>query len=336
MPLRSVLTTTLFLAAGATAFGVFVDRRADLREAGIEARYPAVGRTFTVAGRDVHLTVRGAGPDLVLIHGAGGSNREFDFDFANRLAERYRVFAVDRPGFGWSERLRDDLTGVFTTAAESPLEQARTLAEAVRLAGAERPLVLGHSYGGAVAMAWALEQPAAGIVILSGATMPWPGGVDWTYRLLGSLPGGAALPPIVSAFIPRSYVEQVLEAVFAPQPVPEGYLKQAGVMMATRIATLRANARQVNTLRPHVVEMSARYGEIALPVEILHGTADKTVYKEVHAEPLAALLPNAALTILDGVGHMPHHAAPQAVIDAIDRAATRAGLRQAPTPPRYP
>ena len=76
MPLRSVLTTTLFLAAGATAFGVFVDRRADLREAGIEARYPAVGRTFTVAGRDVHLTVRGAGPDLVLIHGAGGSNRE--------------------------------------------------------------------------------------------------------------------------------------------------------------------------------------------------------------------------------------------------------------------
>ena len=118
-----------------------------------------------------------------------------------------------------------------------------------------------------------------------------------------------------------------LEAVFAPQPVPEGYLKQAGVMMATRIATLRANARQVNTLRPHVVEMSARYGEIALPVEILHGTADKTVYKEVHAEPLAALLPDAALTILDGVGHMPHHATPQAVIDAIDRAATRAGLR---------
>ena len=327
MSLRKVLTTSLFLAAGATALGVFADRRADVREAGIEARNPASGQTYVVNGREIHLTVRGAGPDLVLIHGAGGSSRDFDFDFAERLAERYRVFAVDRPGFGWSDRLAEDLTGAFTTRSESPVEQARALAQAVRLAGADRPIVLGHSYGGAVAMAWALEEPAAGIVIVSGATMPWPGGIDWTYRVLGSMPGGAALPPLVSAFLPRSYVEKTLQGVFAPQPVPRDYLRQAGVLMATRVATLRANARQVNALRPHVVEMSARYGEITLPVEILHGTADRTVYKEVHAEPLAAVLPEARLTILDGIGHMPHHAAPQEVIEAIDRAAARAGLR---------
>lgn len=327
MSIRSVLTTTLLLAAGATAFGVLADRRADLREASIEARNPVAGRIVIVNGREVHMTVRGAGPDLVLIHGAGGSSRDFDFGIADRLAERYRVFAVDRPGFGWSERLSDDLSGAFTTASESLIEQASTMAAAVRQAGADRPLVLGHSYGGAVAMAWALEEPAAGIVIVSGATMPWPGGIDWSYRVLGSLPGGAALPPVVSAFVSRSYVESTLASVFAPQRIPEGYLAQAGVMMATRIGTLRANARQVRALRPQVVEMSARYGEIELPVEILHGTEDKTVYKEIHAEPLAALLPNAALTILDGVGHMPHHATPDAVIDAIDRVATRAGLR---------
>ena len=322
-----VLTALLIVSASLGALWFLADRRADLREAGLEARYPPDGQIVSVGGREVHAVVRGEGPDVVLIHGAGGSHRDFTFDLAGRLAADYRVIVFDRPGFGWSERLSDRLNGAFTTESESPVEQARHLARAARELGAERPIVVGHSYGAAVAMGWALEDAASGVVIVSGATMPWPGDVDWTYRLLGSLPGGAALPPLVSAFISREYVQSSLSGVFAPQPVPDDYLTKAGVMMATRIDTLRANARQVNALRPHVVEMSRRYGGIAIPVEILHGTEDTTVYASVHAEPLAALLPNADLTILDGIGHMPHHAVPDAVIAAIHRAARRAGLR---------
>jgi pimeloyl-ACP methyl ester carboxylesterase len=69
-----------------------------------------------------------------------------------------------------------------------------------------------------------------------------------------------------------------------------------------------------------------RYGEIDVPVEILHGDADDTVPLAVHSEPLSRQLPNARLTVLPGVGHMLHHADPDAVEAAIDRAATRAGL----------
>ncbi len=43
--------------------------------------------------------------------------------------------------------------------------------------------------------------------------------------------------------------------------------------------------------------------------------------------PLAEALPNAALTILPDQGHMPQHGDPQAIIDAVDRASVRAGLR---------
>ena len=324
---KRVLTTVLILSVSAGALWIVADRRADLREAEIEAHNPPQGQIVTVNGRDVHVSVTGTGPDVVLIHGAGGSNRDFTFDLVERLAGDYRVFAIDRPGFGWSDRISEDLRGPLTTESEHPVEQARHIVRAVRQLGAERPVVVGHSYGGAVAMGWALEEPAAAIVILSGATMPWPGEVDWTYRVLGSLAGGAILPPLVSAFVPRGYVAGALDGVFAPQPVPKGYMTQAGVMMATRVGTLRANARQVNALRPHVVEMSERYSDITIPVEILHGTADKTVYAEVHAEPLAALLPDARLTILNGIGHMPHHAVPEEVIAAIHRAADRAGLR---------
>lgn len=327
MRFRKVMTTLVVLAAVALVVSVFTLRRADLREAAIEAQNPPEGEIVTVGGREVHVVVKGDGPDLVLIHGAGGSSRDFTIGLADQLAESFRVFVVDRPGFGWSERMDADLKGAWTTASESPLEQARHLANAVAQLGAENPIILGHSFGGAVAMGWALEADAAGIVIVSGATMPWPGDIDWTYRVLGSLPGGAALPPLVSAFMPSDYVAGTLEGVFAPQAVPEGYLARAGVLMATRIPTLRANARQVSALRPHVVDMSARYGEVDIPVEVLHGSADTTVYAKVHAEPLTALLPNATLTILDGIGHMPHHAVPGDVIAAIDRVARRAGLR---------
>ena len=304
-----------------------IERWVDLREARIEARHKPQGEMVTVNGRHVHAVVHGDGPDLVLIHGAGGSSGDFAYHLIDLLAEQFRVIAFDRPGFGWSERIHDGLPGAFTTQAESPIEQARHLSDAARQLGADTPLVLGHSYGGAVAMGWALEAPLSGAVVVSGATMPWPGKIDWTYRVLGSFAGGVILPPVVSALVSAGYVDRILRGVFAPQDVPAGYLSRAGVMMATRLETLRANARQVNQLLGHVVEMSARYSEIGVPVEVLHGTEDKTVYREVHAEPLVSVLPDADLTILPGIGHMAHHAAPDDIVAAVERAAKRAGLR---------
>ena len=104
-------------------------------------------------------------------------------------------------------------------------------------------------------------------------------------------------------------------------------MTQTGVPLATRIKTLRANNRQVHRLKPIIEAQSERYDAISIPIEIVHGTEDKTVYAEIHAIPLAERLPSANVTILDGIGHMPHHVAANDVIAAIDRAAARAGLR---------
>ena len=315
------------IALAILAFGWATLQWADLREAGIEARFPPIGDMVRVGDRTVHVVVEGEGPDLVLIHGAGGNARDFTYQFTERLKDRFRVFSVDRPGLGWSDRARDGLNRPFTDDAESPAEQARLIAAAVRALGADTPLVLGHSYGGAVAMAWALEEPASGIVLLAGATMPWPGGLGPYYKIFGSPVGSALGAPLVSAFAPRGRVEQAVEGVFAPAPVTPGYFTGTAVPLATRTETFRANARQVRSLKPHVIEMSERYSSVTLPVEVLHGTADTTVWASIHAEPISALLPNANLTLIDDVGHAPHHVAPEPVVAAIDRLATRAGLR---------
>lgn len=69
--------------------------------------------------------------------------------------------------------------------------------------------------------------------------------------------------------------------------------------------------------------MEPNYPKLTLPVEIIHGSADTTVPIDIHAIPLSKRLPNAHLTVLDGIGHMPHHSNPDEIVAAIKRAASR-------------
>ncbi len=319
---RPVLILFLLIAVILIGLGIFSDRRADLREAASEARYPPEGELVEIDGRKVHVLVKGEGPDLVLIHGASGNIRDMNLALGDHLTDRYRVFFVDRPGHGWTDRFDHDRA--FTSQAESPAEQAAILSKAVTRLGAENPIVLGHSYGGAVAMAWALDHPASALVIVSGVTLPWPGDIDITYRVLGSTLGSALLAPLVSAFLPDSYIAETANRAFHPQSAPPNYVNQSAVPLATRIQTLRANNRMVKSLRPHVVDLSSRYVALTLPIELLHGTADTSVYLTVHSKPLSNRLSNANLTVLDGMGHMTHHTSPGEISAAVDRAARRA------------
>ena len=131
---------------------VVVQWRAGAYERAAEIAYPPVGEIVKVDGRAVHVWIQGTGPDLVLIHGASGNMRDFTFDFAGKLTDRYRVIAFDRPGLGWSDRTQDAYQSAFTTTAESPAEQAEILQKAADQLGVKNPLVLGQSYGGAVTL----------------------------------------------------------------------------------------------------------------------------------------------------------------------------------------
>jgi pimeloyl-ACP methyl ester carboxylesterase len=320
-----VLLTLLLLAV---LMVVLVQWRAGVREAQAEAAYPASGQFVAVEGTRIHLKVEGTGPDLVLIHGASGSLRDFTFDLVGRLKDRYRVIALDRPGLGRSGR-PEGYGGAWNNAAEPPALQARLLEAAAQQIGIEKPIVLGHSYGGAVALAWALEHPdeTAGLVLLAAASTPWPGSLGLLYNVNASRPGGALVVPLITAFAPRSAIENTVVSIFIPQEVPEGYIAHFGPELTLRRATMRANAQQVNSLRPYVVEMKERYSGLKLPVEILHGTEDTIVPLAIHSEPLSRQIPGARLTRMEGIGHAPHHADAEAVVAAIDRVAARAGLR---------
>mgnify|MGYP003111192993 CR=1 FL=1 len=328
MTLKKSVTSMLVLAVLLGVLIAVVQWRASAREAEANRTYPAQGRIIDVDGTPVHVLVAGSGPDLVLIHGASGNVRDWTFDFVDRVSDRYRVIMVDRPGLGWTGRLPGK-GGAWNAGAESPLEQAAVLQKAVDIVGVETPIVLGHSFGGSIAMAWALSRPqdTAAVVMVSAVSNPWPGDLGWTYTVVGSPAGGALLVPLASAFVPQSFVDSSIESIFAPQAAPEGYAHEVGAALVLRRFSMRANAQQVNTLRPHIVKMAQNYSGLEMPFEIVHGDADTIVPLEIHSRPLSQQVQDANLTVLEGIGHMPHHVAPDAVEAAIDRAASRAGLR---------
>jgi len=300
---------------------MYVERNARRHEATSEAAFPPTGRFVELDGRRIHVHMQGSGPDLVLLHGAYGNLRDYTFDLAGRLAGDFRVIAFDRPGLGWSDAMGD--------AGISPIAQADALRAAAAQLGVRRPIVLGHSYGGAVAMAWALRAPAdtAAVVLLAGATHPWPGELTPWYQISASGFGQSVVIPAITAFATDNRAEAVVRDIFAPQTPPPGYDDFVGVGLSLRRESLRLNARQVNMLKAYLERMAPGYPQLSMPIELLHGAEDRTVGLREHSRRMEAEVKSANLTVLEGVGHMPHHADPEAAVAAIRRAASRAGLR---------
>lgn len=305
----------------AALFAALTLWRASAREAQAEADYPPEGKIIDVNGHRVHVVVRGSGPDLVLIHGASGSTRDMTFSLAGRLEDRYRVIVIDRPGLGY--------TPAFNGQGETLKEQADLLQAAAAQLGADKPIVLGQSYGGAVAIAWAIYHPdnIAALVPVSAVSNLWTTPLDPLYRVTSTPFGSRFVVPLITAWVPDSYLESSVQGVFAPQSDPAGYAEYFGPKMTTRRASFRANARQRRILLDQITAQYTHNSEIKVPTEIVHGTADDTVSLTLHSVPLSQQIDGAVLTRLDGIGHMPHHVAQDAVIAAIDRAAARAGLR---------
>jgi len=306
----------LLLGIGASGLLYACSTPASQFNAAVEAKYPPIGQFVDVGGTRIHYDKRGSGPAVVMIHGASGNLRDFTFSMSDALANAgFTAIAVDRPGFGYSEREGG--------ASFTPLAQAAKLRAAVAALGIERPIVMGHSYGGAVAAAWAVDAPEsiAGAVIVSGVTYPWPAG-DNAFHAAAST---AVFGPPINALLRRRALEKSASGavtwVFKPQTPPAGYAEYIGAELASRPTTFRENGRDITNVNVALEGISPRYAELRVPIELVHGTADEIVPIEAHARRFKAALPSANLTELQGFGHMVHHVAEDEVIGAVKRIA---------------
>jgi pimeloyl-ACP methyl ester carboxylesterase len=113
----------------------------------------------------------------------------------------------------------------------------------------------------------------------------------------------------------------VSRRIFAPQAVPEDYMRRAAIRLVLRPKTFFANARDLALLKSFIAAQVPSYVALSSPTVIITGDRDTMVSPKINACALAATLPSAKLVFLKGVGHMPHHAEPQAIATAIDQLA---------------
>lgn len=291
-----------------------------------ESRFPPLGDFVEVEGTRLHYVDKGEGVPVVLVHGASGNMRDFANSILDDLARDHRVIAFDRPGHGWSARgpLED---------VHDPAVQARLINSALKKLGVGPHVLLGHSWGGAVAMAYALNHAddLKGLVPLAGATYPWTGGVAWYH--------GVVRTPLVGDFFLRTLMvpagqqlkEPGVTGNFYPDGAPDGFSEDIGLDLLFRPGNFRNNSVDVSNLKSALSRQSQRYGEVEVPTIIIHGGGDRSVGFTIHSEPLHAAIEGSELIRLRGTGHMPHYARPDVVLDAVARLARgdapQAGLR---------
>jgi pimeloyl-ACP methyl ester carboxylesterase len=275
-------------------------------------------------GADETSRTRGADrPPVVLLHGNAVALDDWVVSGVFGLAARSRrLVAFDRPGFGYSGRPHD--------RAWTPPAQAELPRRACGRLGVERPVVVGHSWGTSVALAWALQAPqeVAGLVLASGYYYP-------STRLDGALVAPAALPVLgdllnhtVSPLLTRITPPGTLRTMFAPRGVPDRFRDAFPKALIPRPKQIRAMSQEGAMMVVAAAALRLHHGGLSCPSVVMTGDADRVVDPDDQSVRLAHELNYAELRIVPQAGHMVHHAVPLEVAQAINQVASDRGRLQ--------
>ena len=283
-----------------------------------EAQVPPDGAFVAVDGARLHYTDQGEGPPVVMIHGLGGQLRNFSYALADLIARHHRVILIDRPRSGYSTAAAGTEPGVA--------EQAAIIAACIRALGLERPLLVGHSLGGAVALALALDDPglASGLALIAPLTQPQPEPpAAFRGMAIGtaSRAGRLALAHTLAVPLALLTAPATLKAVFAPEPAPPDFAARGGGALALRPGNIAAAMFEMRRASEEMGPLSARYGELTLPVAILYGREDHVLDHRRDGEAAARQIPRCRLELVEG-GHMLPVTQPELTARFIERAAT--------------
>jgi pimeloyl-ACP methyl ester carboxylesterase len=307
--MTTITVIAVILCAGAAI--TFIGKRL------IERAHVPRGRFIEINGFRQHVIEMGDGGGskdslpVVLLHGAGANLQDMNLALGERLAARHRLIFIDRPGFGFSARRAGD--------GSSPADQASVLRDVFDKLGIERAIIVGHSWGGTMALAFALDFPqrVAGLVLIAAPTHPglWrmtklnallATPIGWLFAHTLALPFGAIL------------IGPGSRTAFLPQPLPHRYVKRTAAMLVLRPATLLANWADIGCLDTFLTRQAARYDRLIAPTIALAGDRDPLVPLEQHAMKLAATAPAVKVEVVPGFGHMLHHSAADRVAAAVE------------------
>ncbi|WP_137131581.1 alpha/beta hydrolase [Rhizobium sp. FY34] len=286
----------------------------------IERRFPNLGTLTDIGGYSLNALQVHAGadadlPPIVFVHGASGNLRDQETAFLAPLKGRAELLFVDRPGHGYSER--------GGPQNDFPDGQADAIDKLMERRGIDKAIIVGHSFGGAIAASFALLHPekVIGTVFLAAATHPWPGGIDWHYRLTSTPVLGWLFSQLLVMPAGMLLLDAGTRSVFAPNARRAAYAQDGATALVLRPQNFRDNARDVANLLAYVERVSPRYSDIKTPAVIITGDSDPVVLANIHSTGLKRDLKHSELVWLKGVGHKPDYVATDLAIAAIEKLA---------------
>lgn len=264
------------------------------------------GRALQLSGGRLFVRQTGAGPDVVLLHGLGDSSVGWQFVEPGLVRAGYRVLVWDALGAGRSEK---PAGGDYSIAGH-----VKRLDEMLAAVGVRRAVLVGHSLGGAVALAFAERNPdkvQALCLIDPAAYRAGAMGGRWFWTTPG-------LADAVMALLPdRAITEFGLRQNFHDRGAISDELRSLYLREAERtgaIGALLAQERQL--IPPHPEQWEAAHRAIRKPTLILWGQADRLV-PSAQGQRLAGDIPGSRLVLFPGVGHSPHLEAPGLVLGQV-------------------
>ena len=267
-----------------------------------------------VAASELVADISGHGPAVVLLHGQPGRAADWD-PLVGYLDRSFTVVTPDRLGYGRT----GGAAGDFVANADA------TVALLDRL-GIDRAILVGHSWGGGVAIAGAEQHPGrvAGVVLL--ASVGPTGSITMLDRILASRPLGDLAAAVAIGGPERLLRRPAFRRRIEPHlPARARHVFGVPGRPGATASTWRTFADEQRIFVRSVGALATGLGALAVPVTVVTGTADRIVAPEV-AGRLAEAIPGAELLRVPRVGHLLMREAPRAVADAVIRTARRAAL----------
>lgn len=308
------LVPGIVVIAAACAALMSFTRRATRR---IERAVPMDGRHIDIDGERIHYAEYGNShgngdkPPVVFVHGLCGQMRNFAYLPLEALAREHRVILVDRPGSGYSTR------GAHSAA--NIRAQANTIARFIAALGLKAPVLVGHSLGGALALAVALDHPesVARLALIAPLTHVQTE-VPKAFRAL------AVRSARVRRFMARTLATPLglatstptLKAVFAPEAVPADFRTRGGALLSVRPTGFYNASMDLIAIEDSddLEQMEQRYADLTVPVDVLFGRDDIVLDWMRHGDALRRRSERVTLKVVDG-GHMLPVTAPSTTCD---------------------
>ncbi|GJL97085.1 MAG: alpha/beta hydrolase [Hyphobacterium sp.] len=272
---------------------------------------PPAGHFIEIDDARIRYVDEGSGPAVLLLHGASSNAEDMRLALGEHLTG-FRAIYVDRPGLGWSERPDVDWT---------PEREAALLAQLIERLEIEDPVVVGHSWGGAITMRLAIDHGdrLRGVVLIGAPLHSGVGEAAWYNRASRWFGIGPLITRVIIPLVGPRRIDAGLEETFSPEPIPDGYAEAVQVNRVFRADVFKANAEDMAQVNAHLANQENFYSRVTLPAVFLAGDSDGVVFTHRHSMPVAATMENAELIVRENWGHMLHHGSPEIVVDAVRR-----------------